>query len=135
MVGQEGAGERLGGEGGGLEVVEYDVAGRVARLAQFLEDDVLFPLQLPRIEMRAEDHVGDELDAQRHMFGHHGRHEAGIVAIGRSVEVAAHVLDRLADLAGGAAASALRSEERRVGKECVRTCRSGWSTYHQKKKH
>src|SRR3546814_16622910 len=27
-----------------------------------------------------------------------------------------------------------RSEERRVGKECVSTCRSGWSTYHQKKK-
>src|SRR3546814_6962149 len=26
--------------------------------------------------------------------------------------------------------SALRSEERRVGKECVSTCRSRWSTYH-----
>src|SRR3546814_2557202 len=31
--------------------------------------------------------------------------------------------------AGGAAA-ALRSEERRVGKECVSTCRSRWSPYH-----
>src|SRR3546814_17583740 len=28
----------------------------------------------------------------------------------------------------------LRSEERRVGKECVRTCRSRWSPYHSKKK-
>src|SRR3546814_12402187 len=27
-----------------------------------------------------------------------------------------------------------RSEERRVGKECVRTCRSRWSPYHYKKK-
>src|SRR3546814_20177215 len=27
-----------------------------------------------------------------------------------------------------------RSEERRVGKECVRTCRSRWSLYHSKKK-
>src|SRR3546814_16744457 len=27
-----------------------------------------------------------------------------------------------------------RSEERRVGKECVGTCRSRWSTYHYKKK-
>src|SRR3546814_11066043 len=27
-----------------------------------------------------------------------------------------------------------RSEERRVGKECVSTCRSGWSPYHEKKK-
>src|SRR3546814_12260216 len=26
-----------------------------------------------------------------------------------------------------------RSEERRVGKECVRTCRSRWSQYHKKK--
>src|SRR3546814_11089646 len=26
-----------------------------------------------------------------------------------------------------------RSEERRVGKEWVSTCRSGWSTYHEKK--
>src|SRR3546814_10998002 len=24
----------------------------------------------------------------------------------------------------------MRSEERSVGKECVSTCRSGWSTYH-----
>src|SRR3546814_16624129 len=28
-----------------------------------------------------------------------------------------------------------RSEERRVGKECVRTCRSRWSPYHYNKKH
>src|SRR3546814_19778186 len=27
----------------------------------------------------------------------------------------------------------LRSEERRVGKECVSTCRSRWSTYHSNK--
>src|SRR3546814_12446296 len=30
--------------------------------------------------------------------------------------------------------SGSRSEERRVGKECVRTCRSRWSPYHSKKK-
>src|SRR3546814_13889056 len=28
-----------------------------------------------------------------------------------------------------------RSEERRVGKECVSTCRSRWSPYHYKKQH
>src|SRR3546814_19699831 len=28
-----------------------------------------------------------------------------------------------------------RSEERRVGKECVSACRSQWSPYHSKKKH
>src|SRR3546814_3718994 len=30
----------------------------------------------------------------------------------------------------GPEGSALRSEERRVGKECVSTCRSRWSPYH-----
>src|SRR3546814_16041243 len=31
--------------------------------------------------------------------------------------------------------NARRSEERRVGKECVSTCRSRWSPYHKKKKN
>src|SRR3546814_18024762 len=31
-------------------------------------------------------------------------------------------------------AIAMRSEERRVGKECVSPCRSRWSPYHSKKK-
>src|SRR3546814_20354380 len=31
------------------------------------------------------------------------------------------------------AARNVRSEERRVGKECVSTCRSRWSPYHSKK--
>src|SRR3546814_4598799 len=31
---------------------------------------------------------------------------------------------------GGAVAAEHRSEERRVGKECVSTCRSRWSPYH-----
>src|SRR3546814_14597556 len=29
----------------------------------------------------------------------------------------------------------IRSEERRVGKECVSTCRSRWSSYHYNKQH
>src|SRR3546814_18027168 len=33
-----------------------------------------------------------------------------------------------------AALDGRRSEERRVGKECVSTCRSRWSPYHSKKK-
>src|SRR3546814_15412492 len=36
---------------------------------------------------------------------------------------------------GRTAAPASRSEERRVGKECVSTCRSRWSPYHEKKKN
>src|SRR3546814_12156561 len=33
----------------------------------------------------------------------------------------------------GAVRADHRSEERRVGKECVSTCRSRWSPYHEKK--
>src|SRR3546814_16018248 len=40
--------------------------------------------------------------------------------------------DRLDD---GIIHIAERSEERRVGKECVSTCRSRWSPYQYKKKH
>src|SRR3546814_11738899 len=36
-------------------------------------------------------------------------------------------------LMGGFAGIFLRSAERRVGKECVSTCRSRWSQYHDKK--
>ena len=43
-----------------------------------------------------------------------------------------HVGDAVAsgDLEAGAEEAALRSEERRVGKECSLTCRSRWSPYH-----
>src|SRR3546814_18227115 len=34
----------------------------------------------------------------------------------------------------GGPSACRRSEERRVGKECVSTCRSRWSPYHTKKK-
>src|SRR3546814_14253366 len=35
----------------------------------------------------------------------------------------------------GEALAVMGSEERRVGKECVRTCRSWWSPLHSKKKY
>src|SRR3546814_18409953 len=37
-------------------------------------------------------------------------------------------------ISASGARSGGRSEERRVGKECVSTCRSRWSPYHTKKK-
>src|SRR3546814_17169705 len=42
---------------------------------------------------------------------------------------------RCCDGARGEAALGVRSEERRVGKECVSTCRSRWSRDHHKKKN
>src|SRR3546814_20054364 len=58
----------------------------------------------------------------------------GVAAVAHSGKAAEH----LGDLASGAKVATLvhggrayvRSEERRVGKECVSTCRSRWSPYH-----
>src|SRR3546814_19063782 len=49
--------------------------------------------------------------------------DAGIV---RAIGASHYSAERLAE--------AMRSEERRVGKECVSTCRYRWSPYHYKKK-
>src|SRR3546814_6813786 len=56
---------------------------------------------------------------------------SNIIAVGRvtsalaGLEAAVGLVDDV-----GAAAAADRSEERRVGKECVSTCRSRWSPSH-----
>src|SRR3546814_19688653 len=44
-----------------------------------------------------------------------------------------HVIEILAMPVGRLPVQLSRSEERRVGKECVRTCRPRWSQYHYKK--
>src|SRR3546814_11852459 len=61
----------------------------------------------------------------------------GIGSIGRQKELMrggllnAPMLQPFAFIIG---VNKIRSEERRVGKECVSTCRAGWSPYHKKKK-
>src|SRR3546814_11306246 len=42
----------------------------------------------------------------------------------------AHAVQRAVDVDGVVMSSCARSEERRVGKECVRTVRSRWAPYH-----
>src|SRR3546814_16220874 len=63
---------------------------------------------------------GSELFGARHPWRVHvGQPE---LREPRAVLAAFHEIERLVDEA--------RSEERRVGKECVSTCRSRWSLYH-----
>src|SRR3546814_15243589 len=56
----------------------------------------------------------------------HDRH----FVVGHAVAQIDHAQTRVTDVA----AARIRSEERRVGKECVRTCRCRWSTYKYTKK-
>src|SRR3546814_18040716 len=64
-----------------------------------------------------------------------GAHFAKILArAGANVVIAARRRESL-DAVAADIAAAVRSEERRVGKECVSTCRSRWSPYHYKKKN
>src|SRR3546814_2717991 len=54
---------------------------------------------------------------------------AGLVTGARVKEAGVDSV-RILDKAGDFGGTWYRSEERRVGKECVSTCRSRWSTYH-----
>src|SRR3546814_20693856 len=56
-------------------------------------------------------------------------HDAAMLEIARATAANAHLLER----ACGQAQPCGRSDERRVGKECVSTCRSRWSPYHSDK--
>src|SRR3546814_13234645 len=53
--------------------------------------------------------------------------EGGIAAV---IDDYAHHPVEIRAVLAAAREGATRSEERRVGKECVSTCRSRWSTYH-----
>src|SRR3546814_697858 len=56
-----------------------------------------------------------------------GRAIAGL-AVGVAIDVA--TIERRPDRLLGATGPTFRSEERRVGKACVSTCRSRWAPYH-----
>src|SRR3546814_14148754 len=60
--------------------------------------------------------------------------EQALMQIGRLIRSGKAVAGKSNIDNAAIAISKLRSEERRVGKECVSTCRSRWSQYHSKKK-
>src|SRR3546814_3092765 len=55
-----------------------------------------------------------------HAFSGRGTLDEVFAAAGITPDIVLEAID----------ADVIRSEERRVGKECVRTCRSRWSPYH-----
>src|SRR3546814_13163367 len=73
-------------------------------------------------------HAAEHLDADRAGEEHDGGADQQ-----RAVE-ALEAEDEGQEAGQARQAEHQRSEERRVGKECVSTCRSRWSPYHYKKK-
>src|SRR3546814_5877644 len=104
---------------------------------------VFFVKQKTAYEMRISDWSSDVCSADLAQHGHRRLDrrpggDPGRRAQGRADPDAPPQLSRaparhLAYRAGGEldGPCRLRSDERRVGKECVSTCRSRWVTYHQ----
>src|SRR3546814_5713688 len=106
---------------------------------------ILFFKQKTAYEMRISDWSSDvcssdllrcEAGQRRHADEreqgdgqHGGQHGAGTsqACVGEPVGVSPELYD---DSEGRDVGEHVRSEERRVGKECVSTCRSRWSPYH-----
>src|SRR3546814_8452598 len=83
-------------------------------------------------EMRISDWSSDVCSSDL-KFGGRAMVQVGIVFFGLGFIVLSQI-DTLAGFYGAilllALGTSMRSEERRVGKECVSTCRSRWSPYH-----
>src|SRR3546814_12339648 len=106
------------------DVCSSDLAGDVGMrlLGQALVVALEITVALARQQVD-ERLVADGAHVAPHHIGH-VRTPLGDVVGGRSRY--RYFFDRLRRLF-------LRSDERRVGKECVSTCRSLWSPYHEKK--
>src|SRR3546814_3821435 len=85
-------------------------------------------------EMRISDWSSDvcSSDLERGVDLAEGRDGLGDIGLGDADAGVLHVQHHapLLAVAGIDHHAAARSEERRVGKECVSTCRSRWSPYH-----
>src|SRR3546814_12879923 len=92
-------------------------------------DAVDFRQFMVAMEMRIDRHQPVEMARQDRSKGSRRHRLAGMEAY-----VLAHVSEVRGDEPDPASAKIARgvgrSEERRVGKECVSTCRSRWSPYH-----
>ncbi len=107
LAAEHGPAERLIGIGGGLEMIEDDVVGRVLGLAQLLQHDFAFARQLVGFELRIEQDVADDVERERHVGLHHLGEIGGRFARRIGVEMAAHGFDFLGDVARRAPRRAL----------------------------
>src|SRR3546814_11687475 len=80
------------------------------------------------------DGGGAEFTRMRAVLSAEGNEDARSIIADAFDTTSRAFLEAIAGCVPGASREGLvRSAERRVGKECVHTCRSRWSPYHQKK--
>src|SRR3546814_19833905 len=87
-----------------------------------------------RISDWSSDVCSSDLGLGRDLFEGGERQLLRTVELGVRLHVAEGDAQRAVGVGVYRFALVLRSEERRVGKECVSTCRSRWSPYHSQKK-
>src|SRR3546814_12272332 len=99
------------------------------RISDWSSDVCSSDLSEVAVVERQEDLVGPG-DRQREVCRRYPvrGEEAALLRLGEDVEVEAE--HHVGLVAVALQAQAARSEERRVGQECVSPCRSRWSTYH-----
>src|SRR3546814_12368807 len=81
------------------------------------------------VEHRLQAQPGDAGIVAQHLVDDVVPHRDDLAGLDLGLQLVLH------DLLRAQGVAAMRSEARRVGKECVRTCRSRWSAYHSKKKN
>src|SRR3546814_14697227 len=87
---------------------------------------------------RPRRRVGEHRVVKREELVLHRERSGVIAGEARGLEIGAQArgdVRRHRDAAPAARGHEARSEERRVGKECVSTCSSRWLPYHYKKKN
>ena len=107
LVAEHRTADRLPAERGLLQMIEHDVRRRIARLGQLLQHHFLLELEMRRFEMRTTDQVGEQVHAELEVGRQQAGVEGGQLAVGRGIEIAADILDSLAELARRAPARAL----------------------------
>jgi hypothetical protein len=90
-----------------LQVIEHQIVGRVFGCPDLLHDHVLLALEFVRIECGVRENVGQHVERERHIGFQHACVVGGGLKARRGVDVAAHRLDLLGDLARATALGAL----------------------------
>ena len=107
LAAEDGARDGLVAEVGEHDQFVHHVLRRVFGHGDLLKHHALFLFQLHRVELRRSHEVGKHVDSQRQVVVHHLGVKAGALLGGKGVELPAHGVHLLGNLAGAAFVRAL----------------------------